>query len=461
MASRWWRSKRSPTWRRQRRLEIPALRAFAIALVAVGAFATVALYSVVGRPSRDRTEVLVRSVDSEQPSQSASIIPSLSTGLTGSSESGTKNPAEAIRPSTIDLLRPGAEIVSRTDLALDGSTTGQIAVSSRYTVTPDCQPVFADVFSFVAGAWSRVFAASDPNNQYGAALTDPVQAASGCFPKLRLFSAEPAGVSGNALLLLGVTYADTSTRLVIVGWDSTNNATAIRFDWRTGPNGSILRNSNQIQISEDVGVPSALAGAPVTIGRFTQTVSLEDAEARVTSRRLSPTCDRGTIGAGTTRGIPADGTDPLLIIRCSSGSTRAGVPAKSLLNPTGISWADLRDGDAVQVEFDPSSLEPGTIATAFPVVATLTDTAALARHQAKDQPTRQLAPSVRPAAPAPAQPRNAQPAAAGGSNPPAQAPARQPTQRNSGPPAPPAVNVTAPPPPQSPPFAGPPPVAPR
>lgn len=482
VAFHWRRNQQRPSWRRDRRSPLPSRQAVAITIVAVAAFATVALYKIAGQSPGQPAEVLVRSSDAAATpaAETADAARAGQAAAAGTIAAAAVEPGVPTRPTIADLLRPGAELQSEIDLPLDGSATGQVAVASRYTVTNGCEPQFADLFSVVGGKWTRVFAASDESLPYGAILPQPARSSAGCFPKIRLFSAEPAGPSGKALLLLGVAYADTSLRLVTLGWDDAAGAPAIKYDWRTGTNGTLVRNGNSVQIAEDAGMPPALSGAgvPGPIGRLSQVVTLADGSASVTSRQLSPTCDRGKVGSGTTRGLPEDGSDPILVLQCPSGITAALVPSQIALSPSGVLWTDIRDGDSVQVEFDPASLEPDSLETAVPTLATLADSTAATRRQAGARPPRQPAapirsqaprsgsgPSAAPApgntAPRPAQPSQRQSSSSQTGAAPAAAATKPPVRRSSGPPAPPAVAVTAPPPPRTPPFAGPPPAPPR
>jgi hypothetical protein len=434
------------------------------AIVVAATVATVLIYRFAGSPADQTTVLIVRSA-TQAPAIATDPPVNASTAAVAIAQTGAADAPTLPAPPpafTNALLRPGAQLLSRVDLSLDGSTAGQVAVTSRYTVTSGCQPVFADVYALVGGTWQTVFRADDDSLPYGPILAEPQQSASGCYPRIRLFSGEPATAGGNALLILAAGYVDTSTRLVVIGWDSALGRALPLFDRRTGPYGSVNRSPDggQIELIEDAPLPDAIAatGIHASAGRLTHTISLQEGAPRVTARRLAPPCEQGQIGAGTTRGSAVPATGRLLVLGCASGRGVSVAPDNALLDPPGITWADLRDGDEIQVTYDADSLELLTPEPALPALATLTDAAAGARHSSVPKPPqapaqRQTAPlpATQPRPPAPAPPPRQQ-SAPRATQVPAQAPA------HVAPAVPPAPLVTAPPAPRTPPFNGPPPI---
>src|SRR5438552_1534758 len=165
------------------------------ALVAAAAFASTLIYVTYGRPPSGGSEVvLTRGL----PVAQATTIVTASLASPGTDLSSATPPPSASTeraptavgagpnqpPATAQLLRPGADAIERFDVSLDGSASGQVAISSRYTVTSGCQPVYVDVYSFRDGRWQRVLDATDPGMQYGALLPPPESTPAGCFPKL-------------------------------------------------------------------------------------------------------------------------------------------------------------------------------------------------------------------------------------------------------------------------------------
>jgi len=425
-------------------------------LVVVASAGSVLLYSAYGRPPIERADVVVRYPTMPAPStgtaapvvgQATAAPPGASAAVDGtaaaqpSRASVVSNPARTpgppARPNLADLLRPGAEPISRIDISLDGSATGQVAVTSRYTVTDGCQPLFADLFSVTDGSWKRVFSASDGEMAYGAILPSPAAPADSCYPQIRLFSAQPALAPASPLLLLGAAYADTSLRLVIVGWDADARQPAIRFDWRTGANGRVARSTDgqQLDLSEDAKAPD---GETTSIGRFLQVIALNGSVPEVVSRRLSPNCDRGRLGAGADVRLS-------VVLDCSSGArTVFTIDEGTLFTPAGVVQRDLKEGDSVQVAFSAASLEPNETGNTVPAAATLNDFSASNRKQAAERAAPRATAPARSAAPAaPAQPRATRPPAVA-------PPAREPLYPStSGGPSHPAATVYVPPPPRA------------
>jgi hypothetical protein len=380
-------------------------------------------------------------------------------------------------PGDAVLLRPGAVLVSRLDVPLDGAAPGQVAVRSRYTATDQCQPEYVDVFALRDGAWGRVFAADGDGLPNGPLLSQPSRGATSCYPQLRLFSGQGSG-DGRGLLLVGTGYEDTSVRILVLGWDAAKDRPVPLFDRRTGPNGRFDRSvsGDRIDISEDV---AAGTDEPAVVGRFTQTITLSGYTAAVTGHRFAPNCDRGRL-ASTPE--PPSSQSRLLRLTCGDGSQMAvRVDGSTTLQPNGASWADVEAQDYVQIDFDPNSLTPESAAAGVPLATSVSDTAAVARHAAAQRavarPTQPAAPSrsssapAQPGAPAaaprPATTGSAPGAAPARSNPAATVQSRPPSGASSGssgpPPLPtlPRPAVSPPPAPRNPPFAGPPPSAPR
>src|SRR5581483_12258574 len=255
------------------------------------------------------------------------------------------------------------------DLALDGGTPGEVAVASRYTVTSGCQPIFADVFALRDGRWSRVWSAGD-GGPFGPLLPAPEQSASGCYPQLKLFAA----------------HADGGARFVALGWDAANGVPAPLFDWRTGPDGRVTRapDGQRVEIGESL-LPPPLPGELQFAGdngRLTQLVSFEGGTPAIVSRKLAPNCDYGRLTPGSVASWQ-NGAPSLLVIDCSSGDHQVvAVNAAPELQPAGIGWQDLRDGDTVQIDYAPDSLEPASLEGAIPAASAIVDYAANTRHTA-------------------------------------------------------------------------------
>ncbi len=364
----------------------PRLRRRLLAGLGAGAGVLVVLllYRAYGQPQANRSELVIRSV----PLASATVAPALS-AATAAAPADAPTPAPVATaatalPATTDLLRPGTVSTGRLDLALDGGTPGEVAVASRYTVTSGCQPLFADVFALRDGRWSRVWSAGD-GGPFGPLLPAPEQSASGCYPQLKLFAAQP-GTNGAAELLLSAAYADGSARFVALGWDAANGVPAPLFDWRTGPDGRVTRSPDgqRVEISESLlppPLPPELQFAGDN-GRLTQLVSFESGTPAVVSRKLAPNCDYGRLTPGSVASWQ-EGAPSLLVIDCSSGDHQVvAVDAVPELQPAGIGWQDLRDGDTVQIDFSPDSLEPASLDGAIPTAAAIVDYAANTRHTA-------------------------------------------------------------------------------
>ncbi len=487
MSFPWLRSRQSGSWRIDRQRPGGPGKAATIGIVVVAAIATVLLYRAAGHNGGQKRELVLRPAalaPATVGAQSANVV-SPTTQASGAVPPALPPSAATPSPFTNDLLRPGTELVARVDLSLDASSQGQVAVTSRYTVTSGCQPLFADIYALIAGHWKPVFSATDSAIPYGPLLSEPEQAAGGCFPRFRLFSSQPGTAGNGAMLLIGTGYADGSARLAVVGWDANTGGPSIVFDWHTGYYGSISRSpdGNRVEIGEDAAPPTAIAalGLHGTAGRLIQTVMLDNGAPYVADRRIAPPCESGRIAAGTTRGLAVPETGRLLVLSCSSGQGISLAPEAATLAPAGITWADLRDGDAAEVEYDPASLQLADGAPALPRLATVTDDAALARHQASQKPA-QTAPRSAPIAapqqrPPPAVPAPRQSSAPQQSTAPrtSSAPQQSTAPRTSSAPVIPASNptvntaprsapaaapplpvVTPPPPPRAPPFAGPP-----
>lgn len=387
----------------------PRLRGRLLTWLGIGAGVLIVLllYRAYGQPHSNRTELVIRSA----PLTSATVAPALSAATAAAPvDAPTPAPvatAATTLPATPELLRPGAASTARLDLALDGGTPSEVAVASRYTVTSGCEPLYADVFALRDGRWSRVWSATD-DGAFGPLLPPPEQSASGCYPQLKLFAAQPAATGSPAELLLSAAYANGSARFVALGWDQTNGAPAPLFDWRTGPGGRVTRSPDgqRVEISELLAPPPLPAELQFAgdNGRLTQLVSWQSGAPAVVSRKLAPNCDYGQLTPGSVASWQ-DGPPALLVIDCSGGDHQVvAVNAAPALQPAGIAWQDLRDGDTLQIDYTPASLEPESRDGALPIAAAIVDYAANTRHTAAQrsaprssapaaQPPRQYAPS--------------------------------------------------------------------
>ncbi len=376
------------------------LGAFVIGAAVV---AVLLLYRAFGQPTNSHTELVIRTA----PAPAATFVP-----VAGATSASPVNPITAPTaapvptttslPATAELLRPGATSTGRLELSLDGSSPGQVAIASRYTVTTGCQPVFADVFALRDGRWSRTWSASDAG-AFGPLLPAPEQSASGCYPQLKLFVAQPAANGGHAELLLSAAYADGSARFVALGWDEAAGGPAPLFDWQTGPNGRVTRSPDgqRVEISESLTPPALPSGLQFAgdNGRLTQLVSFESGTPVVVSRKLAPNCDYGRLTPGSVASWQG-GAPALLVIDCSGSDHQVvSVSAAPNLQPAGIGWPDLRDGDTVQIDYTPDSLEPASLDAAMPAAASIVDYAANTRHTAAQRGAQSSAPrSSAPAA---------------------------------------------------------------
>ncbi|HLZ71284.1 MAG TPA: hypothetical protein VKV26_15385 [Dehalococcoidia bacterium] len=371
--------------------------------IAAGSIIMLLLYRAYGQPSSNRSELVIRSAPATAPPASTGAVTPLTAPVEAPTAAPPATAAARTMPATAGLLRPGATSTGRLDLSLDGASPGQVAVASRYTVTTGCEPVFADLFALRDGRWGRVWSAND-DGAFGPLLPPPQPSASGCYPQLKLFAAQPTA-NGAAELLLSAAYADGSARFVALGWDQAKDAPAPLFDWRTGPNGRVTRSPDgqRVEIAESV-LPPAL---PLELqfagdnGRLTQLVSFESGAPAVVSRKLAANCDYGQITPGSVASWQG-GAPALLVIDCSSGEHQVvAASAAPALQPAGIGWQDLRDGDTVQIDYTADSLEPPGIEAAVPAAAAIVDYAANTRRTAAQRGAQTNTPrSPAPAAPA-------------------------------------------------------------
>lgn len=436
------------------------LRLVLAAAVASGlSVAAAALYNAFARPAAERTELIV------SPRVTAQA------GVAAVGEGDTSLRASATPaldpPFSASLLRPGVEVLSRLDVALDGSPKRLVAVSSRFTATSACEQTFVELFTLQDHRWTRLFDAADASAAGGALLPQPERAGTTCYPQLRVFTGLPAG--NRDLLAMGAAYADGSARLLVLGWDAAAAAPTALYDRHSAAGGRIARlgSDDRIELSEDLVAPDGSSGP---IGRLSEVVSASAGGVQVV-RRIAPNCDRGRLSAGGSAAGAITRDVRTLLLDCSNGShAAAAITEATVLSPAGVSWAHLRDGDSVQAEYDAASLQPQSAEAAIPVVVSLTDYAANTRRLdagRQPRPTTTVVRAAVPAAPQRAVPPVAAPAvppapalqqpASGGAGP---APTRPPATRaprSSGPAGVPKPAVTPPPPPRSPPFAGPPP----
>lgn len=403
MATSWTRhGSNNGGWRDPRRYR--GRRAAGLGIGA-GVLVMLLLYRAYGQPQANRTELVIRSapLTATAAASSGAVNPAVAGAPVDAPTTAAPPPPAPSLPATSELLRPGTVSTGRLDLSLDGGAPGQVAVSSRYTVTSGCQPLFVDLFALREGRWSRVWSASD-DGPFGPLLPAPEQSASGCYPQLKLFSTQPATNGAAAELLLSAAYADGSARFVALGWDAVNGTPVPLFDWRTGPNGRISRSPDgqRVEISESLlppPLPPELQFAGDN-GRLTQLVSFEGGTPAVVSRKLAPNCDYGRLTPGSVASWQ-DGAPALLVIDCSSGDHQVvAVNAAPELQPTGIGWQDLRDGDTVQIDYAPDSLEPASLDDAIPAAAALVDYAANTRHTAAQRSAQSSAPRSSSQAPA-------------------------------------------------------------
>src|SRR5579871_2458000 len=106
-------------------------------LVAITAFATALLYLTYGRPPKQQVEVIhAPAAQSGIGSSDAAPVPAVpGSGLSDAAAAQTTAVSNSFAgptpivtagpPQTTALLRPGAEVIDRYDLSLDGSTAGQ------------------------------------------------------------------------------------------------------------------------------------------------------------------------------------------------------------------------------------------------------------------------------------------------------------------------------------------------
>lgn len=438
------------------------LRLVALLISVAGvAVAAVALYNAFGRPE-PRTEIVVAP---------AAAAVSQATGSPASAEPAPPASPVADPPFSLDLLRPGVELISRFDANLAGSGARLVAVSSRYTATTGCQQQYVELYGLREHRWQRLYDAADPGATGGALLPVPAELGGQCFPELRLFAVESAG--DKDLIAIAAGYADGSVRLQLLGWDVETGVPSAIYDRRSGANGRVapIASERRIELSEDLPEPDGASGA---IGRLSEIVAVRDGRVDV-SRRIAPNCDRGRMSAGGAEAGALQSTERRLLLDCSNGShVVAGFAGGGLLSPSGVAWENLRDGDSLQVEYDAASLQPESAAGALPLVVNITDYAANTRRLTAARGARQAATAPRPAGPAappyrsapadkppaPSGPAQSSQGSAGGSAGATTRPAATRAPRSSGPAGPPVPAVTPPPAPRNPPFAGPPPAPP-
>lgn len=393
--------------------------------------------------------IKARSSGSSQRPIAAQIQPPVPTAATIATAAPTTAPTAAVTDAASlpddQVLRPGAVLVTRLNVSLDGSQRGNAVVASRSAGADGCDRWFLDMYGYdqAAGRFTNIFDGAAAAGTAAPLLPAPATSNGSCAPSVSLLDARTFDGAAGPLAIAGISSADGRTRLVALGVRPQSSRPQILFDTTIGPSGmiAVLDNPARVETTESAFAPAVAGIADASlgpVGRFKQVLGGKDGSFGVLSRSLAPACISGSVAAWQ----EVNG-ERWLRLTCTSGdggenAVFALVP-NATLQPASASYDTLLVGDEVAVTAVEGMRPSGDASNAVVIASALRLTGAAAARAAQTagpSPT----PSPTPT-PAPVE------SAASATSAPTSAPA--PTTARPLPSAAPATRVAAPAPPST------------
>ena len=379
---------------------------FAAPIAAIAAIAAVAIVVVAsgGKKSKPAPPAAV-----QQPPPIATAAAQPSAGISATSAAAAP-PRAADQVGDAELLRPGASVVQRYNVAGSAGDPGQIVLYSQTSVG-GCQRPYLDIIRpDAAGKWTSVWDATRSPSTDNPLLPDVQQSSGNCYPAIKFSAVQPLAQNEQPQAVVAVAQADGSLRLAVFGWDTAKKQVLLPFDLRTTPGGDATLNPGQpttISLNENAYPPPSSGlnpdyGRPT--GRLSVLLTWQGGSFVAGRQKLAPNCLTGKLTDKA-----ATDSSKAVQIACPDGST-GPFSAAALTSDTsfadGIGFDDLAAGDDVTVTLVDSSLAPTDPLQALPIAANLKSAAALARKQARTAPppTAATRTPAQPAAPQPAPP---------------------------------------------------------
>ena len=410
---------------------------FAAPIAAIAAIAAVAIV-VVASGGKKSKPAPPAAVQQPPPVATAAAQPPASVSATGAATAAPAPPRAADEVGDAELLRPGASVVQRYNVAGSAGDPGQIVLYSQAPGAGGCQRPYLDLFRpDAAGKWTSLWDATRSPSTDNSLLPDVQQSGGNCYPAIKFSAVQPLAQNEQPQAVVAVAQPDGSLRLAVFGWDSAKKQVQLPFDLRTTPGGDATLNPGQpatISLNENAYPPPSSGlnpdyGRPT--GRLSELLTWQGGSFVAGSQKLTPNCLTGKLTDKA-----ATDSSKAVQIACPDGST-GPFSAAALTSDTsfadGIGFDDLAAGDDVAVTLVDSSLAPTDPLQALPIAANLKSGAALSRKQARTAPppTASTRTPAQPAAPQPA-PRPVQPASQPAPTQPPPQPQPQPTSSGGG-----------------------------
>ncbi len=277
------------------------------------------------------------------------------------------------------VLRPGATLVKRLNVSLDGSANGNAVVASRVSSPAGCDRWFLDVYAYdqAAARFVDLFdgtAANPPGTGIAAALLSaPVKNERGCFPRVDLLDSRTFESMNRPVAIAAIAGTDGRTRVVAISIANQSNTIELLYDLTAGVGGAVqlLDNPSRVELSENAFAP-AIAGITDpglgAVGTFQQILGGSGGTFGVLSRTLISACSDGTVAAKQ-----EIGGERWLRLKCrasSGGGNAVFVLAVGAgIQPAGASFERLLVGDDVTLSLDGTVRPPGDAANAVAVAS--------------------------------------------------------------------------------------------
>jgi len=330
-------------------------------------------------------------VQQPPPVATAAAQPPASVSATGAATAAPAPPRAADEVGDGELLRPGASVVQRYNVAGSAGDPGQIVLYSQAPGAGGCQRPYLDLFRpDAAGKWTSVWDATRSPSTDNPLLPDVQQSSGNCYPAIKFSAVQPLAQNEQPQAVVAVAQADGSLRLAVFGWDSAKKQVQLPFDLRTTPGGDATLNPGQpatISLNENAYPPPSSGlnpdyGRPT--GRLSVLLTWQGGSFVAGRQKLAPNCLTGKLTDKA-----ATDSSKAVQIACPDGST-GPFSAAALTSDTsfadGIGFDDLAAGDDVAVTLVDSSLAPTDPLQALPIAANLKSAAGLARKQARTAP---------------------------------------------------------------------------
>ncbi|HZQ35561.1 MAG TPA: hypothetical protein VFD32_06485 [Dehalococcoidia bacterium] len=307
-----------------------------------------------------------------QPTVAATGVPAAAPAAASATAVTPAPPLLTGAPPDADLLRPGAALIERIDLAPAGVGRTSVVYSSAAGVD-GCAHPYVDVLRASSGGWKPVWAATSSPIADGPLIPAINRSDAGCFPRVALVAVR--GLDGSRPgLALSVVEADGSQRVVVVDLAGTPEP-AVVASLNLAPELALSASDSAnltLEATEPLPAPAAAgdgAWRGQTVAQISQRFAWRGGTFAGDGWVATPTCLDGTVAARTA------GAEPVLVVRCTDGDRYAAVqlPADAII-PEGLRAEDLHVGDDVQITLAQSTA--GAMPKALPSAARVYSAAA-------------------------------------------------------------------------------------